>query len=131
MNMSDCGVCINTGDYFDGPAEVWDRREVKARKPHTCCECAKTISPGQVYERYSVLFEGLWRHHNTCLVCAEIGEAFCCDGRLFGQLWNGFNDADIWRHLNTSCFDKLQSVEAKTELRRRWMKWKGLPSICE
>ena len=65
------------------------------------------------------------------MVCAEIGAAFCCDGRLYGKLWDGFDESDIWRYLNTSCFDKLQSVEAKTELRRRWMEWKGLPSICE
>jgi len=29
--------------------------------------------------------------------------------------------------LTTSCFDKLQTSEAKAELQRRWLAWKGLP----
>jgi len=124
--MSDCGVCVYTGDSFDGQADVLEGKIIKARKPHKCCECNETIHPGQRYERYSMLFNGRWSHHNTCLICAEIGEAFCCDGRLFGHLWEGFDESDAWRRLTTSCFDKLQTPEAKAELRRRWMEWKGL-----
>jgi hypothetical protein len=33
---------------------------------------------------------------------------------------------EVFGKLTTSCFDKLQTPEAKAELRRRWMEWKGL-----
>jgi len=124
--MSDCGVCISTGDYFDGTADVYQSDIRKARKPHKCCECNEAIKVGDKYEYYSILFDGRWTHHNTCLICMEIGEAFCCDGRLFGELWSGFDESEVWPALTTSCFDKLQTPEAKEELRRRWMQWKGL-----
>lgn len=123
--MSDCGVCI-THD-FDGPADVWESRIRTARKPHKCCECGGAIEAKKRYEYYTVLYDGSWSHHATCLICAEIAEAFCCDGRFFGNLWNEFYEDDIWPSLTTACFDKLQSPEAKAELRRRWMEWKRLP----
>lgn len=124
--MSDCGACISNGDYFDGPAQIWESDIRKAAKPHRCCECGRVIEKGQKYEYYSMLFDGSWSHYNTCLICMEIADAFCCDGRLFGELWSSFVEADVWPQLNTSCFDKLQTPEAKAELQRRWMEWKGL-----
>lgn len=122
--MSDCNLCISNGDYFDGPADLCGSIIRTARKPHKCCECGKTIQPKEKYEYYSILYDGRWTNYNTCLVCREIGEAFCCDGRLFGELWSSFHEADIWPYLTTSCFDKLTTPEAKAELQRRWMEWK-------
>lgn len=122
--MSDCGICI-THD-FEGPADVWESINRKARKQYRCCECGKTIEVGDTYELYSILYDGSWSKYKTCLVCAEIAAAFCCDGRIFGTLWSDFHDCDIWQEITTACFDKLDTPEAKAELRRRWMRWKGL-----
>lgn len=63
----------------------------------------------------------------TCGVCAEIRSAFTCDegaGPAFGNLWSDLTDC--FRDLSTTCFDRLESVDAKKYLRERWMTWKGL-----
>jgi hypothetical protein len=124
--MSDCGVCISNAHRFDGPADIWESNIVKARRNYKCCECGRPIERGAKYERYDILFDGKWSHYRTCVLCAEISSAFCCDGRLFGNLWNDFDESEIWPAITTACFDRLDTPEAKAELRRRWMKWKGL-----
>ena len=119
--MSNCGVCIYSD--ADGYSEFADVSMRKARKPHRCSECGKTISPGDRYEHYWGKYDGEVCAIDTCAVCAEIADAFYCDGRMYGgglweSMWYVFPD------LKTSCFDKLYTPEAKEELRRRWIEWK-------
>lgn len=121
--MSDCGVCIGGVD-FDGYPEFHDVTKPKARKQHRCEECGRTIAVGQVYERCSGKFDGDFYSTKTCLPCAEIAEAFYCEGRITGNLWDDMED--VMDQLTTSCFDKLTTPEAKAYLRERWMQWKGL-----
>ena len=123
--MSDCKASIY--EEFDEPCTIWKSKIVRANKPHKCCECERIIDPGEKYERLNILYDGDFCSHATCLVCMEIANAFCVNGRLIEHLWEGMNECDVWEHLTTACFDRLQTVEAKTELRRRWMQWKGLP----
>src|ERR1700722_6694306 len=124
--MSDCGVCV----YSDSDGESCDfmHEEIrKARKPHTCCECRKTINIGERYEHVRFKFDGEVNNCDTCLICVEIAEAFYCDGRVLNEgLWE--NMSYVMAELTTSCFDKLTFPEAKSELRRRWMEWKGIPA---
>lgn len=124
--MSDCGVCLYSD--CDGYMSAYDFCEVrtpKARKEHRCCECGKTIRIGERYERYAGKYDGDFCSIVTCLICAEIADAFYCDSRLYGGgLWEGMHE--IMGELKSSCFDKLQTPEAKAELQRRWMEWKGL-----
>lgn len=60
----------------DEYAEVWDVTWRKARKPHVCCECLETISPGQRYERIFMLFDGTATHFKTCEFCANEYQTF-------------------------------------------------------
>lgn len=120
--MSDCGVCLGGGD--DGCVEFFASDIRKARKENRCRECGGTIAVGAKYEYARGKYEGDFWSQSTCLVCAEIAEAFYCDSRVFGVLWSSM--ADVYDALNSSCFAKLSTPAAKAELQRRWMKWKGL-----
>jgi hypothetical protein len=77
------------------------------------------------YELASWFFADGHGNAKTCLVCAEIADAFQCGGRFHGEcFWEDMEQA--YPQLTTACFDRLRTVEAKAELRRRWMEWKGL-----
>lgn len=88
--MSDAGCtcsCMYEGDY-ESPS-VWEVKVVKARhtkKPHVCCECGATISPGESYERASGLWEDSWGRYKTCLPCARIRDDLCRCGFIYGRL---------------------------------------------
>lgn len=124
--MSDCGVCV----YGSDVSECVGYRcvIVKAGQPWRCSECNSPIPKGHKYELASWFYAG-GGHGNakTCLICAEIADAFMCGGRYHGEcFWEGMENN--FSKLTTGCFDKLKTAEAKAELRRRWMEWKGLPA---
>jgi hypothetical protein len=138
--MTDCGVCI-TSDYSNCEGMIDEVSIVLNEQDRKCSECRKVIPAGAKIERADwyedwdgcdeddepKLKEPIW----TCLICAEIAEAFYCggDGRVYGgEFWEAMQEADAYRDLNSSCFDRLKTPEAKAELRRRWMEWKGLAS---
>jgi hypothetical protein len=122
--MSDCGVCISSyeGDYG---CTGYRCVIVKAGQDWRCCECHTVIPKGAKYERATWFNDGSFGQAKTCLVCAEIANAFSCGGRWHGNdFWESMEY--VWEKLTTGCFDRLQTPEAKAELRRRWMAWKGL-----
>jgi hypothetical protein len=140
--MSDCGVCLfsDAGDFdcqIDNAAVVTIERDMR------CCECLRLVPSGsQIEEATSYVDdEDDWPLDGndepiepepkdpiyTCLVCAEIADAFYCegDGRIYGGgLWDSMHE--VFGGLNSSCFDRLTTPAAKSELQRRWMEWKGL-----
>lgn len=135
--MSDCGVCLYSDDDCDGYIE--EASVVVLNADQTCCECRKVIPAGMQIERadwYEDFNHEDWEDEEddkpearesiyTCLICAEIATAFYCDGRMFAcDLWDGLHE--VFGELNSSCFDRLATPEAKAELQRRWMEWKGL-----
>jgi hypothetical protein len=115
--MSDCGVCLT----FSGGGECTGYRRVivHAGEQWECDECGCIISKRSLYELASGFNDGDHWQTKTCLICAEIAEAFYCNGRWHGRLWDSMED--VITKLNTACFSRLQTPEAKTELRRRWM----------
>jgi hypothetical protein len=124
--VSACGVCVS--GYSGGNECVGYRCVVvKAGKGWICSECGKPIEKGEKYELASWFYadgDGAG-NAKTCLICAEIAEAFQCGGRWHASsFWEDMEPA--WDKLTTACFDRLRTVEAKTELRRRWMEYKGL-----
>ncbi len=42
-----------------------------ARVQHRCCECPASIEPGEAYEYYSGVWDGVGQSFKTCLPCAE------------------------------------------------------------
>lgn len=121
--MSDCGVCLTRGDER---AEVWNKSLRKVRKDHKCCECRAVIARGMTCVYVSMLWDGDWYRYYTCSTCAEIREAFSCDGETCGMLWEDFADGGLFAALTTTCFDRLKTPAAKAALQLRWMEWKGL-----
>jgi hypothetical protein len=60
----------------------------KARKPHTCCECGRTIAVGETYARTESLYEGYWGTFKVCSHC-EVAQALLsnnCGGWVFEQV---------------------------------------------
>lgn len=123
--MSDCGVCLSGGDSGSSTEFIHTQMR-KARKPHHCSECGNAIAKGETYEWSSGKSDGdLWSFH-TCAPCAEIAEAFYCDGRWFGgMLWEQMDD--VFGGIGMGCLAKLQTARAKAFLLERWQEWKGLP----
>ena len=122
--MSDCNACIYTGvDSCDGP-EFESTSIVKARKNHSCCECAGVIVVGSQYERVVGKWDEDISVYKTCLPCAEIRQAFCCDGWVYGQLWNDAIEGEFFEHMTTGCLEKLTTAAAKQFLIKRWNEWK-------
>ena len=124
--MGDCGVCLSYGG--DNECLGYRRIICKAGQEWHCSECGCAIPKGQKYELASWFYadrsDGSG-NCKTCLICAEIAEAFMCGGRWHSNsFWDHMESA--FPKLTTSCFDRLTTVEAKSELRRRWMEWKGL-----
>ncbi len=118
--MSECG-CIYTGVDEDA-VEV---RTVRvARKEHHCGECRQVIAVGQRYETRAHFYDGSARTYKTCLCCAEIRDAFFCEGWYYGCVWSDVEDQMFDRGpLNSACLDKLSTVDAKQFLQRKWMDW--------
>lgn len=139
--MSDCGVCISS-DYSACEGMIDDVQIVLAEQDHKCSECRKVVPAGNKIERADWYDDG-WNYDEdretddrdrkepiwTCLICGEIATAFYCegDGRIYGgEFWEVMADSDAYSNMNSACFDRLTTPEAKTELQRRWMEWKGL-----
>lgn len=121
--MSDCGVCLS----YSGGGECTGYRcvTVHAGQDWECSECGCKISKRSLYELASGFNEGSFWQSKTCVVCAEIAEAFYCNGRWHGgSLWDSLYD--VSDKMTVACLNRLKTPEAKAELQRRWMEWKGL-----
>jgi len=48
----------------------------KARKQHRCCECGRTIEPGEHYLRVTEVWDHDPCTFKTCTECADLGSRF-------------------------------------------------------
>jgi len=140
--MSDCGVCLYSNEN-DWEGYIDSAQIVTSNHDQKCCECNKVIPAGSQIEEASWMDESEYNDVErdedgepterpskdniyTCLICAEIANAFYCDGRVYcSDLWEALSE--VFSELSVSCFERLKTPEAKAELQRRWMEWKGLP----
>ncbi len=76
----DCSVDV------DEDPELYNESLRTARKQHTCCECGRTIEPGEQYQVAAALWDGEWATFKTCLGCSRIRNRFCPGGFIFGEL---------------------------------------------
>lgn len=58
--------------------------DVRARKPHQCCECRDEIAKGEIYERQSGKWSGDLATYKTCLTCRDIRNAIA---KIADELW--------------------------------------------
>ena len=59
-------------DYDGDPNEFYSESLVRARKAHKCCECGRSIAPGETYERVSGKWGGAIDTYKTCPHCLEV-----------------------------------------------------------
>jgi hypothetical protein len=121
--MSDCGACIYVGDY--DPPDVYWLKWVKARKEHACCECKRTIAPGERYEYVSGKWDGRMGAFHTCAECSDIATSLACDGdRMHGGLWEAMDE--VGDTIGFGCLQKLTLASSKEQLRQWINERKGL-----
>ena len=118
---------VSFGQEADEMCEFWGKKIRTARKVHHCGECRKDINPGDKYEYLAYMFDGVFHHEKVCLICAEIRDGFLEYGCAYcpGEMWSEIRDY-VLPELTTTCYDRLKTPQAKTELQRRWIEWKGL-----
>jgi hypothetical protein len=124
--MGGCAdVCLD--HYYEDGNDFYSEAVVVARKPHACCECGETITPGQQYERATGKSEGEVWTAKSCKECREIRKAFVCGGWVFGHLWESIEEGmfPAWDTAGPiDCLAKLDSVEARDKCRDRYRQWK-------
>lgn len=58
----------------------------KARKEHKCCECYRTIKPGERYQLFKGCWDGEWETFKTCSDCDEL------KNQIIGDLYVGSDE---------------------------------------
>jgi len=75
-------------ELADGRVTIIHQITRKARKPHTCGECYRTIEVGEYYEDFFGKYDGLLYKEITCSHCTVPREWLRreCGGWLFGAI---------------------------------------------
>lgn len=60
-------------------ADVYEKKQVVARKPHKCCECFITIKKGDPYNTHSGLYDGRWFREKDCYECDDLRRSINLD----------------------------------------------------
>lgn len=115
----DCGFCIDAA--IDDCLEDYSCRIETATISGTCYECACPIAAGEECEVASGLSEDGEFLCVTCLDCADVAKAFCCNGRMHGSLWSDLESSiDSGAKITTGCLSKLTRASAKAKVRDLW-----------
>ncbi len=71
----------------------------RARKPHRCEECGRTIQPGEIYERYAGTWEGSFFTNIACHQCAELRRAVNKVDDYYSEGYYGGLSDWIWQRM--------------------------------
>lgn len=124
LAVGDCGVCIGGGyDNDELDIDTYYQRNVIIKRNCKCFECGELVKAGTEHQQCGGTYEGVRKNWRFCLLCAEIADTFCCDGRMFGTLWEGVEE-DLFPQLTTDCLVKLKTAAAKQHLVNKWNEWK-------
>jgi hypothetical protein len=69
------------------PPEFFNSHIAKARKPHKCCECLRTIETGERHEVVAGKWDGDFCTFRTCPDCVELRHSLNLDCYEFGSLF--------------------------------------------
>jgi len=114
-------------DAADWNIEFSVKSNPKARKEHACYECARTIRPGENYEKISQKCDGYVETYKTCMHCASGPKAWLiehCNGYLFGGI-----SEDIREHIEAFRWegryaDSMRMARLCVGMRRGWKSFK-------
>ena len=101
-------------------AEVWCESTSKARKPHNCGECGRTIQQGEVYHKVwgkqdGEAFTGKWCAH--CNVAKDwLWEN--CGGSLLTMI-----EEDIDEHVRE--YKRMDLARLAVGIHRNWQRFRG------
>ncbi len=93
----------------------------RARTPHICDECRRTIDPGEHYSRTAAVWEGDFFTNRACLHCAVarylVDEM---DGYYSERFYSGLGEwlGDHW-------FDSVTAARLKVATDRKWSRFDG------
>ena len=90
----DCSCTIDPS-YDDGGPSFSNQKNCTARKPHRCNECRREIAPGELYERFTGMWDGKIDTYKTCTDCLSVREKMFPYGHVFMDLWS-----DVIEHIH-------------------------------
>lgn len=115
-------VCVAMDCDYDSN-EFYSEGQRRARKQYKCCECSAPILPGELYQYAVGKSDGDMFTARTCAVCAEIRKAFCCDGWIFGELWESVTEQlfPYWNEMMAiDCLARLTTDAATNRMREAY-----------
>jgi hypothetical protein len=79
------------------PWDVYNDSHPVARTQHQCCECYRTVQPGEKYWLIKGLADHRWATYKLCRHCESLGNFMMvlCDGWPFTSLYAEL--VDHWR----------------------------------
>ena len=86
--MAENCIYVDEGETYD----VAEQKLRRARKSWVCDECRETIQPGDLYEHFKGLFEGIWDEYRTCARCCNVRRDFF-RGHMFTGMVEDFEVA--------------------------------------
>lgn len=98
---------------------VYSLTRPKARKPHRCCECARTIEVGEHYWNLKGLWSDKFEHYHICSQCYDLYEEFSAAEPCFCYvLTNLISDAADFRAQSGDELPSLKSALERVERAR-------------
>ena len=103
----DCSCSINV--CYDGDGSEFSRNEIRtAKKEHKCCECKRTIIPGEKYEYTVGKWGGLIGVYKTCNDCLSVRKELFPYDFIFSEMWYYIKeDINNGTEFNSSCLANL------------------------
>ena len=107
-----------------GDTEPWEfhaEKDRRARKPHRCGECNRTIEPGETYRYGSGKCDGWFSQWKTCQQCLQATRWLnrVCDGYLIGCV-----QEDLMHHIRGQEEGELSSAPLVRLVRWMAADWK-------
>lgn len=120
-----CGVSLSSYDDWYYGGGFYSERTVRARKPHRCKECGRTIKVGASYVRVAGKHDGSVWSEAICAPCMSLLKSFSEDGSwCFGEMWGEFRSAWNSGASLQGCMNRVSTVAEKVKLRDEWIAWR-------
>lgn len=111
-------------DHLDEGGTLLSEGKRRARKPHRCAECWRTIVPGERYHYTVAIFDGALHTWKCCAHCFVVSDwlVYQCGGFIFEGVRN-----DVANHLDEIRDPRVLGwlVRAVLGMGRQWRREDG------